>query len=102
VKIKLDQIIPDPDQPRKTFDMEKIVELSGSLDVLGLIQPITVRSTTDGKYMIIVGERRFRASQMDGQDELECLVREVEKVRIHVTQAQRSSFDKGVEYGLRS
>jgi len=74
MKIKLDQIIPDPDQPRKTFDQEKVVELSSSLDTLGLIQPITVRPH-NGKYMIVVGERRFRAAQLDGQDEIECVVR---------------------------
>jgi len=75
MKIRIDQIIPDPDQPRKTFDQEKVVELSGSLDTLGLIQPITIRPH-NGKYMIIVGERRFRAAQLDGRDEIECVVRE--------------------------
>jgi len=76
MKIKIDQIIPDPDQPRKTFDQEKVVELSGSLDTLGLIQPITVRPTVGGKYMIIVGERRLRAAQLAGQGDVECIVRE--------------------------
>lgn len=76
MKIKLENIIPDPDQPRKTFDMEKIVELRGSTESLGLIQPITVRPCDGGKYMVIVGERRFRAAQLDGAKTIECLVRE--------------------------
>lgn len=76
MKIKIENIIPDPDQPRKTFDMEKIIELLGSVESLGLIQPITVRPCGDGKYMVVVGERRFRATQLDGSVEIDCIVRE--------------------------
>ncbi len=76
MKIKISQIIPDPEQPRKTFDMEKIVELRSSTESLGLIQPITVRPCSDGKYMVIVGERRFRAAQLDGVETIECNVRQ--------------------------
>lgn len=76
MKIRVENIIPDPDQPRKTFDMAHIIELRGSVESLGLIQPITVRPQKDGKYMIVVGERRFRATQLDGRDEIECLIRE--------------------------
>ena len=47
MKIKLENVVPDTDQPRKTFDMEKIIELRGSTEALGLIQPITVRPNWD-------------------------------------------------------
>lgn len=75
MKIKVSQIIPDPEQPRKTFNPESISELKNSLNGLGLIQPITIRPYQDGKYMIIVGERRFTAAKQKGDDEIECIVR---------------------------
>jgi len=75
MKIDISQIIPDPDQPRKTFKEETLQELKGSYDKLGLIQPITVRPC-DGKYQIVIGERRYRASLLNGQKEIECIVRE--------------------------
>lgn len=75
MKIRLENIIPDPDQPRKTFDDEKMTDLQGSMGSLGLIQPITVRPWEDGEYMIVVGERRFRAALLDGAEEIECIVR---------------------------
>jgi len=76
MKIKLSDIIPDPNQPRKTFDTEKLGELQSSFSNLGLIQPITVRSTDNGNYMIVVGERRYRASKEAGLSEVECVIRE--------------------------
>lgn len=76
MRIKLDQIIPDPSQPRKTFNKETINDLQSSFDGLGLIQPITVRPTSDGKYMVVVGERRFRATKQRGDEDIECIVRD--------------------------
>ncbi len=73
--IKLDQIIPDPDQPRKTFKEETLQELKSSYDKLGLIQPVTVR-LCDSKYQIVIGERRYRAALLNRQEEIECIVRE--------------------------
>ena len=75
MKIDLAQIIPDPDQPRKTFKEEALQELQASYNTLGLIQPITVRPH-NGKYMIVVGERRYQAALLNGQTEIECIVRE--------------------------
>jgi len=75
MKIKISQITPDPNQPRKTFKDESLQELKDSYDKLGLIQPITVRPI-DGKYQIVIGERRYRASLLNGQTEIECIVRE--------------------------
>ena len=76
MKIAIDQIIPDPNQPRKTFNPETLSELRDSLNGLGLIQPITVRPYQDSKYMIIVGERRYTAAKQRGDSKIECIIRE--------------------------
>jgi ParB family transcriptional regulator, chromosome partitioning protein len=60
-QIKLSAITPNPDQPRKTFDPEPLAELAASIKANGLIQPITVKPLPRRKYMIIAGERRWRA-----------------------------------------
>jgi ParB/RepB/Spo0J family partition protein len=60
-RIHLDQIIANPDQPRKHFDEQALRELAGSIRVRGLKQPITVRPIGDGMHQIIMGERRWRA-----------------------------------------
>jgi len=75
LKIPISQIIPDPKQPRKTFKEETLKELGGSYQTLGLIQPITVRPH-DGKYMIVTGERRYRAALLQSLTEIECIARE--------------------------
>ena len=62
--IQLHRIEPNPDQPRKDFDEEALQELSESISVHGLIQPLTVRETVPGYYQIIAGERRWRACRV--------------------------------------
>lgn len=62
--IELDKITPNPDQPRKKFEPLALEELSSSIARLGVIQPITVKELEPGKYFIISGERRYRASLM--------------------------------------
>lgn len=64
--IDIEKIEVNPFQPRTEFNLEAIEELSGSIKLLGLIQPITVRPLDNGKYQIISGERRFRASRLAG------------------------------------
>ena len=59
--LPIGSVIPNPDQPRKRFDSEALAELALSIKVNGLIQPITVRALSDGRYMILAGERRYRA-----------------------------------------
>ena len=68
LRIPVDMIEPNPFQPRMSFDSEALEELASSISTLGLIQPITVRRTSDSRYQIISGERRFRASRMAGMD----------------------------------
>ena len=63
-RIPLNLIYGNPDQPRKTFDSAKLRELADSIRENGLKQPITVRADDDGKWMIVMGERRFRAMQL--------------------------------------
>lgn len=70
MRIPVDLIQPNPYQPRQTFNPEALEELSASIKALGLIQPITVRKGDNGKYQIISGERRFKASRMAGLKEV--------------------------------
>ncbi len=64
VEVSLGEIYPNPDQPRKTFDEERLQELARSIELQGLLQPIIVkRRTSDGGYLLVAGERRFRAFQ---------------------------------------
>ena len=72
--IKLSLIDPKSDQPRKYFDKEALEELSYSIKENGLLQPILVREYADGRYQIIAGERRFRASKLAGLSEIPTIV----------------------------
>jgi ParB family chromosome partitioning protein len=73
--LRISQIEANPFQPRQEFDATALRELSQSIKELGLIQPITVRKVSAQKYQIISGERRFRASQMAGLEEVPVYVR---------------------------
>lgn len=81
-KINISQIIPNPSQPRKNFIENELKELSLSIKNQGLIQPIIVRPVDDGQYQIIAGERRWRASQLAGLHEIECIIRDVEDINV--------------------
>jgi len=74
-EIELDKIIANPDQPRRTFDEEALQELADSIREHGVISPITLRDNGDGTYMIIAGERRFRASKMAGLERIPAYIR---------------------------
>ena len=65
-EIEVNQIEPNPNQPRREFDQDALQELANSIKELGIIQPITLRQKEGGKYQIIAGERRWRASQLAG------------------------------------
>lgn len=80
--LPLTVIEPNPDQPRKSFDLEKIRELADSIKAHGVLQPIVVRSKTGGRYEIVVGERRWKASQLAGLKEIPCLIRELDPQNI--------------------
>ncbi len=74
-EIELSKIVANPDQPRRTFDEEALQELSDSIREHGVISPITLRDNGDGSYMIIAGERRFRASKLAGLDRIPAYIR---------------------------
>ncbi len=76
MRIPMDMIEPNPFQPRMTFGQDALEELAESIRTLGLIQPITVRRKSDGRYQIISGERRFRACQMAGMDMIPAYIRD--------------------------
>lgn len=75
--LPLREIEPDPGQPRKTFDDETLAEFSASIAEHGLLQPIAVRPKPSGGYLIVAGERRWRASRMAGLTEVPVIVKDV-------------------------
>ena len=77
-EIQISKIEPNPYQPRTEFNQEALDELAASIKLLGLIQPITVRPLADGRYQIISGERRFRASQIAGLETIPAYVRKTD------------------------
>ena len=81
-KINISQIIPNPSQPRKNFKDGELKELSLSIKNQGLIQPIIVKPTTDNQFQIIAGERRWRASQLNGMHEIDCVVKDLDDINV--------------------
>ncbi len=77
-EIEISKIDPNPYQPRTEFNAEAIEELSASIKLLGLIQPITVRPIESGRYQIISGERRFRASKLAGKVTIPAYIRKTD------------------------
>ncbi len=73
MKIKLRDIEPNPEQPRRKFEKEKLEALAQSIKEHGLIQPILVKKQENGMYTIIAGERRWRASKIAGLSEVPCI-----------------------------
>ena len=77
VKVKLLDIEPNRDQPRKQFDEEALAELSDSIARHGVLQPLLVRPMPDGGYQLVAGERRWRASRMAGLTEVPVVIRDL-------------------------
>ena len=75
--LPLREIEPDPDQPRKTFDDETLGELAASIAEHGLLQPIAVRPHGLDTYLIVAGERRWRACRMAGLNEVPVIIKDV-------------------------
>ena len=81
-EIAVEKIIPNPTQPRTQFDDEALAELAESIKQLGVIQPITVKESGE-EYIIISGERRWRAAQMVGVERLPAYIRDVDDENLH-------------------
>lgn len=76
VKVAIDQIFPNPYQPRKNFDDEALRDLSSSIAQFGVLQPLLVAPADNGRYMLIAGERRLRASKMAKLQEVPVIISE--------------------------
>jgi ParB family chromosome partitioning protein len=87
-EIPLDLIDPDPEQPRQQFDEDELLALGESLDRDGQLQPIITRRN-NGRYLIIAGERRYRASILKGKDTIKAIIRDVDdekKIRLQLVE----------------
>lgn len=82
-EIAISAIVPNPKQPRSHFDEDALEELADSIRALGVIQPVTVKKDKGGKYIIISGERRWRASQLAGLATIPAYIREVDDQNLH-------------------
>lgn len=78
LRVPVRSIEPNPYQPRTSFDDEQLEGLAASIKTLGLITPITLRKISEGRYQIISGERRYRACQMAGLEEIPAYVRQTD------------------------
>lgn len=81
-EVDIDLIDPNPEQPRTIFLDEKIEELSQSIRENGLVQPILLRRKNDGRFQLIAGERRWRATQRLGMQKVAAIVRDVEDEKL--------------------
>ena len=80
-EISIGELDPNPDQPRKSFDEETIAMLAESVREQGVLQPLLVVASSNGRYRIIAGERRYRASRMAGLETVPCIVKDLDIVR---------------------
>ena len=76
-KLKLMEIEPNHDQPRKTFEEKALAELADSIAQHGVLQPLVVRPMTNGSYQLVAGERRWRAARMAGLSEVPVIIKEL-------------------------
>ncbi len=77
-ELPIEAVIPNPRQPRKVFDEEALDELADAIKEVGLLQPVVVRQTVPGQYELVMGERRWRASQRAGLTHIPAIVRATE------------------------
>ncbi len=77
VRLKLTDIVPNREQPRKNFDDEKLTELAQSIAKHGVLQPLLVRPMPDGSYRLVAGERRWRAARIAGVSEVPVVIKEM-------------------------
>ena len=76
--LRLSEIEPNRDQPRKEFDENSLQELADSIAKHGLLQPLVVRTMPNGTYQLVAGERRWRASRIAGLDEVPVIIRQID------------------------
>ena len=76
--VPVDRIDPNPEQPRMTFDEDALKELAASVTEHGVLQPILIRPADGGRYQLVAGERRWRASKIAGLHEIPALIEEID------------------------
>ncbi|MCR4921191.1 MAG: ParB/RepB/Spo0J family partition protein, partial [Bacteroidaceae bacterium] len=95
-EVDIAQIRPNPDQPRRDFDKDSLQELANSIRQIGIVQPITLRDMGDGTFVIIAGERRWRACQMAGLTRIPAYIRTVDDENMmemaHIENIQRQDL----------
>ena len=79
-EIPIGELDPNPDQPRQTFDEESIAQLADSIRDQGVLQPLLVVPTDNGRYRIVAGERRYRAARVAGLETLPCIVKDIDVI----------------------
>ena len=82
LEVSLEDIYPNPSQPRKVFDPKALDELASSIKVNGVIMPVVLNKDENGKYMIIAGERRFRASKIAGKTSIPAIIKDYDDRKI--------------------
>lgn len=97
VKLKLTDIEPNRNQPRKNFDEEALNDLAHSIELHGVLQPLLVRPCPDGSYQLVAGERRWRASRLAGLTEVPVIIKELTDAQVAelalVENLQREDLD---------
>jgi ParB family chromosome partitioning protein len=81
-RIPLEDIVPNPNQPRQDFDKKAIEELAASIKLHDIIQPLTVKQMSSGKYKLIAGERRWRAAKLAGIKDVPVYIREADDQQV--------------------
>ena len=96
ISLSVYDIDTNPDQPRKTFDEEKLKELSVSLKQHGIVQPLIVKKRGD-RYVIVAGERRYRAARLAGMKNVPCIVSDADEEQLQevslIENIQREDLD---------
>ena len=73
--VSVDEISPNPQQPRASFDEETLTSLADSIGMVGVLQPVVLRRNSDGGYVLVAGERRWRAARRAGLTEIPAMIR---------------------------
>ena len=104
-EIDVNQILPNPKQPRTVFDEEQLAELALSIKEVGLLQPPVVRSIGNGKYQLIMGERRYRAAKLAGLKSIPVIVRQTNDDQLlkealieNIHRSQLNPLEEGAAY----
>ena len=104
-EIDLNNISANPKQPRTVFDEEQLTELALSIKEVGLLQPPVVRSIGNGKYQLIMGERRFRAAKLAGLKSIPVIIRQTtddqllrEALIENIHRSQLNPLEEGAAY----